>query len=646
MAGNIPLCHDVVAQIAEHLSPGNEPLSFTSAQDPHLMKKRLKCQQTLARLAQASRAVSSLALDVLWRHVDDIRYLLRVFPACDDDSKQQGFRDLVSEPDWARFQTYAVRVRSLYLGYTSNIHANVWIILARLAGGDPLIPNLERLTGFVVDESSICQTILLSPTIRELELVISQTANAGVVRMLMDSAQSTFFTLDRLTISHACRRYTSQPPMVQFWTFTQLQTLRVTHEVSLTIDELQAFAAFPNLRCLDLKLELVADVDPSSIPPFAQLRDLSLSGEVANIAKFVASTSLPALNSVALSCPVLCADGSTSGPPGRNTMNTWSDFLPMSIRQFRLSVTCTCDSQHHRSKLGNLLERLRLLTELRGLHLTFTPGILPSHMLPNDKLFSLRDAWPELRALKVGTLEGAERRNDHHNSGYRRRYRSISWERRRHERIPRHEPSSPTLSSLAAFANGHPHLRILEVPSLDLRAIPILDQVPILGHALREFRVEKLVFGAPVFECALVLNLLFPHLDLRNARTTTGASTDSDQRDQLLLDGILLGLQAGRTGSHWVHAATLGEYNADALLPTQRHNVRQQLEPAGQNEDSEVELSYIDGGVTPSPYTSHQSVSSDRGYRDRFASYSPVRGRRGVRRLAGGRHSPSYSNED
>ncbi|KAI9064776.1 hypothetical protein FKP32DRAFT_1648708 [Trametes sanguinea] len=578
MAGQVPLYLDVIAHIAEQLSPGTEPLSFTVAQDPIVMSERLKCQRALGRLAQVSREVSAVALDVLWRHVDDFRCLLRIFPSCDSDSKQQGFRDVISDADWARFQTYAVRVRSLYLGYINNIHANVWTILTRLAGHSALLPNLERLTGFVVDEYTICQTLLLSPALRELELVIGQTANAGIVRMLMDSAQDTLFALDRLTVDHVTRRYTDQPPLIEFWAFTQLQTLRVTQEVSLTDDELQALAAFPNLQSLDLKLALMTAFESRSIPPFAQLRDLTLSGELASIARFVASTSLPALDTFSLSCAIFCDDHFASGTRGKTTMITLCDSLPMSIRRLHLSVACGCDRhwQHPSSRLSDLFAHLRTLGALRSLQFMFTPRMSASNMLSDDVFYSIRDAWPELRTFQVGSLDdvqGSERlEGGRMNYGYapgprRRGHRYISPDS---SQGLRNNNSSLAISSLAAFAYGHPHLQVLEVPSLDLKAIPDLDSVPILGHALRELRVGKLVSGARLFDCALVLDLLFPHLDLRDARSAVGAG-EADRRDQLLLEGILLGLQAGRGGSHWTHAAALGGYDADVPLLSRRH---------------------------------------------------------------------------
>ncbi|KAI9064775.1 hypothetical protein FKP32DRAFT_1591148 [Trametes sanguinea] len=558
MTGKSTLCLDVITHIAEHLSLGNDLLSFTIAQDPLLARERIRRQQTLARLAQVSRAVSSLALDVLWEHVDDFRCLLSVFPSCENHSRQKGFCASISEADWARFQTYAFRVRSLYLGCKHSVHASVWVILARLTGRSPLLPNLERLAGFVMDEFSICQLILLSPTIRELELVIGQSTHAGVVRMLMDCVKSTLLTLNSLTVDRDFRRSSfDRVPLEQLWNFTQLQTLRISQEVFLAVDELEVLATFHNLQSLQLNLERMDYIPPGSIGGFPQLRDLDLSGETRDILGFMTSIDLPALESVTLSSSFLCAGYPALGTQRESTMRTLLAFLPSAVQRLCLSVTCSGGPEDgHATRLNEMIEELRPLTGLHSLRLTLAPRIWSPDVLSSDVLQSLRAAWPELRVFKVGAVQDSIQ-NSAPLEG-RQRHRSPSLGRP----ARRLGLKSLTLSSVAAFASGHPHLKILELPSLDLGAIPDLNLVPMLGHTLREIHVDELVLYAPAVECALVLDRLFPHLDLRKTRNAVGVSKD-DLQGLTLLRGILLGLQAGRGGSHLAHAAMLGGHDAD-----------------------------------------------------------------------------------
>ncbi|OSC98450.1 hypothetical protein PYCCODRAFT_1001584 [Trametes coccinea BRFM310] len=529
-------------------------------------------------------------------------------------------------------------------------------MLARLAGHNPLLPNLRRLTRFFVDEFSICEVFLLSPTIRELELVIGETVNAGVVRMLMDSVQSTLLTLDHLSIDHAFRRHEMvRVPLVEFWAFSQLQSLKVTQEVYLANDELQALAAFPNLRSLSLNLGLIDDIEPGSITGFAQLRDLELSGELLSITNFMASTPMPLLDSITLSSSILCSGNFASGTRGESTLQCLCTSLPMSIQRLCLSVTCACEGEYrHTSKPSELFEHLRSLTNLRSLRVAFAARMNASKLLPENVLYSLRNAWPELRIFKVGTLiRDIEDREPYEG----RRPRIDISDRRRGERgysaapermASRSDTDLLTLSSLAAFAHGHPHLQILEVPVLDLGTLPELDSVPALGHPLREFRVgtHHLYVCAPLFDCALVLDLLFPHLDLCDARTVVEAR-EGERRDHVLLECILLGLQAGRSGAHWAHAAPLGEYDADTPLPTrshmhqlgQYHSVHRSPTAVGQSIPPSPIM------VPPSPMSSRTSLSRPRtpnppgrsperddGYgdrrraRQRYHSRSPDRG--------------------
>ncbi len=73
----------IVAAILEKLSPG--PLVNSTPQGPSVSphKGRQDYQRSLATLATVSRSISGQALDVLWRYVDDFRYMLFVLDAYD-----------------------------------------------------------------------------------------------------------------------------------------------------------------------------------------------------------------------------------------------------------------------------------------------------------------------------------------------------------------------------------------------------------------------------------------------------------------------------------------------------------------------------------------------------------------------------------
>ena len=76
--------YDIVATILETMAPGPllEPPSIypydECAWEDHSRLNR----NALARMARVSRALSGLALDVLWRYIDDIFHLVDVVPSC------------------------------------------------------------------------------------------------------------------------------------------------------------------------------------------------------------------------------------------------------------------------------------------------------------------------------------------------------------------------------------------------------------------------------------------------------------------------------------------------------------------------------------------------------------------------------------
>ncbi|OSC98452.1 hypothetical protein PYCCODRAFT_1397132 [Trametes coccinea BRFM310] len=568
-AANILLSPQILARVLFHLSPWPEYL-LSDDNSALTQKERDLRQRTLARTARVSRAVSAPALDALWRHVDDFRRLLSIIPSYHKgDSYRQQFCDAISDADWHRFRTYAARVRSLHLKdlYQAHIHAHVWPILARAALQQPLLPNLERLTGFCVNERSACYAFLLSPTIRELELQVQRDVGAGIVRLVMQDVQHVLPTLYRLTMDDCVEikdRRPSRPPAVRWWTLTQLRSLKSVQPLStLNVEQLQALAAFPNLHSLELALEGAPKHSNKPIAGFSHLRHLALSGPLGDVEAFIAATRPSALESFTISSELACHTNSAIKPV-EDFIRACPALLPAFLRRFHLSMKCTCSSNVavHFQDPGALLEPLRGVTGLQEFEFTFT---MRFH-LPDSVLFSLRDAWPELRVFRVATFKkpAPARRGDAGRYYYdddEEFERRPGWDSPRilprtviyppNEPLP--EPPKkrelrtddpPTLATVAAFAHAHAHLSSLEVPSLNLETLPHAASAPVSGHeALRRFRVSELPAGKPLFECALVLDGLFPYLELEEARGAV-AKGGEDRMDELLL--ILLGMRAGR----------------------------------------------------------------------------------------------------
>ncbi len=80
--------------------------------------------------------------------------------------------DVARPEEWARFQSYATRVREIGLfPNPGKVHSSVWTVLAIKCEGSPLLPRLHHLDAYDLsldDLSPLC--ILLSPSLRSLSL--------------------------------------------------------------------------------------------------------------------------------------------------------------------------------------------------------------------------------------------------------------------------------------------------------------------------------------------------------------------------------------------------------------------------------------------------------------------------------------------
>lgn len=66
----------IASAVLGHLSPGPLTKDSDNAMGLLTVKQRRENQAALAQLATVCRAVSGLALDVLWRYIDDFHHVL------------------------------------------------------------------------------------------------------------------------------------------------------------------------------------------------------------------------------------------------------------------------------------------------------------------------------------------------------------------------------------------------------------------------------------------------------------------------------------------------------------------------------------------------------------------------------------------
>ncbi|CDO77582.1 hypothetical protein BN946_scf184936.g7 [Trametes cinnabarina] len=281
------------------------------------------------------------------------------------------------------------------------------MVLSQLSTPEkPLLPRLERLTGFVINEDGMCYTILLSPTLRELGLKVSDEVDAGIVRMVMQMSQRTLSTVLRLSINDLNSFAAGRQPPVKFWMFSHLQALEVAHGISLSVNQLQALAAFPNLRSLSLNLFRMPSKSDGNTSDttvgFLQLHDLALAGLLEDIITFLEMTSPPVLDSIAITSMVYCNGRSVLASifDAEDAIESLYSTLPLSIQRFRHVVTI--HSAHQVFQLLHPEKLFELLCSFSGLLVLDISFIMDSKLLlPDVLLYSLRDAWPDARVIKI-----------------------------------------------------------------------------------------------------------------------------------------------------------------------------------------------------------------------------------------------------
>ncbi|KAI0629677.1 hypothetical protein C8Q77DRAFT_1141688 [Trametes polyzona] len=566
------------AAVLGHLSPGPYPDGQDLTLDSPEAKQRHESHRALGRLAVVCRSLSGAALDALWQHVDDVSSLLRALAAFDPTRRM--FTSTFTEAEWIRFRTYTSRVRELRLGDAASLHPSVWVILTRWCLREPFLPRLERLVGLNVDASSMAYTMLFaSETLRSISLHVPRDTEKQVVSMAIQTIAPYFDSLSSLVVNDQASKRTDA---VQFWTLPQLKTLRVLHKVTLDVQQLQALAAFPHLRVLDIALnKKIPHIDKQETHSgFLSLRELALSGPLDAIRDFVLWTAGAPLESMAIDVTYLCEeDRATYGysygyrssvNPTRSLEPIYAALTP-SLRHFRAIFRCHCTAEvRHFPDSRELFSGLhRAAPALQTVSFVFQDMVF---LLGDDALSALTDAWPDLTELEIATRKDrppppapvSSPRIDYMAEELARCRRGPripieAYPIRAPKTPPPHVP--PTIETVALFARAHPRLTRLVLPLFDLSARPDVVSVSRdIGHGLRELGIGALKRGVPLFRHAL-----FPRLDLTGAEdlipgdagSTAGAdggsgpSTDEeklcDRSAELRL--VLRALQEGRASA-------------------------------------------------------------------------------------------------
>ncbi|OJT13813.1 hypothetical protein TRAPUB_9660 [Trametes pubescens] len=407
--------------------------------------------------------------------------------------------------------------------------------------------------------------MLFSPTIKHLELKVDKAAEAAAIRMVAQAAQPMLSSLQTLFIDdQAVSSRSNLPESVLFWTLACLQSLHVVHQTTITSAIIKSLVTIPNLQVLKLSVKQVPNVATSDrTAGFLRLRDLSLSGTLGDVTNFLTATTPPNLESLVIDVPNV-GEGNSHTARAKGSLDDLYATLPPSLLRLRMTLTVPPNTEvYHFPERGELLAPLRALLGLRSISFAFDNA---GFHLSDAHLRALEDAWPELVEFEIRSRE---------------RWNMIWYYREGHSVQPKEVPHThPTLKTLAAFAERHPRLERLVVPSIDLDALPDIASVPFLGHGLRHIGVSTLEAGVPLLDHAHALSRLFPRLDVADARRVVlgGRDVVLGERDVVFggRDGnleeregelrlLLAAMQVGRELACWP-GADAAEYQTGVQL--------------------------------------------------------------------------------
>ncbi|KAK0436410.1 hypothetical protein EV421DRAFT_2038747 [Armillaria borealis] len=200
----------------------------------------------LAALASTCSAISEMALNRLWKHIDGLSPFFDIFKytsyagTTDPPGLYRVIPEEVTQAEWERFALYAQRVRSLTLGLSLRpaVHPSTYIRIMTQFPNVPIFPNLTSMT---VDESIAAEPrilfLLSSPKLQKVELALG-----------LDADYPTIFAAVKATISGR-ETFTISCPMVA--------TMQPLVELSVTCDA--TIFTGKDLRCLKIPNHTIVD---------------------------------------------------------------------------------------------------------------------------------------------------------------------------------------------------------------------------------------------------------------------------------------------------------------------------------------------------------------------------------------------------
>ena len=423
----------------------------------------------------------------------------------------------ITPESWRRFQMHAQRVRVLHDKDWSTVHSSTWAFIARWCGADPLLPNLEELSGLPLNLRSPTTLMFISPKLRILSVLLTTDHDGRGRRPLVQG--------DPATVHVLLMQIASTAPGIA--------SLTIANHLSLTSPCYYALDAFENIEELDVRdcvlnfhllwtlgtrplRSFAATVDMTDLPSpptgsgdedeeydpfegcFLTLKHLTVRETPENIDLFLYHTTTCALETIALEF----TSGANQELVTRCIENIPDDALlarPSVLRSLAIKYPYEShyDDEHpsgnaaaHTLRGASLPDVIRPALRIPSLRkVTLDFHNVPA--LTDAGILQMIDAWPRLTALHIAPPQ--ER--------YESRYVKL------------------TPAVLVAFAQQCPRLSELTLPEVPLHDVPAEKDMPLVGQrALRRLRVS---FRDPdrggesvLYKAALFIDRLFPCLAL------------------------------------------------------------------------------------------------------------------------------------
>ena len=225
----------------------------------------------------------------------------------------------ITPESWRRFQMHAQRVRVLHDKDWSTVHSSTWAFIARWCGADPLLPNLEELSGLPLNLRSPTTLMFISPKLRILSVVLTMDHDGRGRRPLVQG--------DPATAHVVLKQIASTAPSIT--------SLSIANDLPLISPCYYSLLALENIKELDVRdcvlnfhllwtlgtrplRSFAATVDMTDLPSpptgsededeeydpfegcFLTLKHLTVRGTPENIDLFLYNTTTCALETIAL----------------------------------------------------------------------------------------------------------------------------------------------------------------------------------------------------------------------------------------------------------------------------------------------------------------------------------------------------------